>query len=173
MELLSQLWAIGIAAELVPRSHPSLSEQYEYAHTRGIKWLVILDDKTLGPGQTVRVKTLDRKGEDIPVYDVARFLQVALSGAQDPGRSYAAVWGQAGGPGGSAIGAGGMSGGGGVSGAGPGVSLRVLQRSHSSADVGKSSLDGGDEGESVRESVRDARERDKERHAGRRGNTRY
>eukprot|EP00775_Hariotina_reticulata_P013074 gene13074-13201_t len=64
MELLAQLWAAGISAELVPKEAPSLTEQYEYAHGSGARWLVILDDKTLGPNQSVRVKSLERKGED-------------------------------------------------------------------------------------------------------------
>jgi hypothetical protein len=31
MELLSQLWALGIAAETMPRANPSLTEQYAFA----------------------------------------------------------------------------------------------------------------------------------------------
>jgi translation initiation factor 2-alpha kinase 4 len=58
MELLAQLWAAGISAELVPKEAPSLTEQYEFAHSSGARWLVILDDKTLGPNEVVRVKSL-------------------------------------------------------------------------------------------------------------------
>lgn len=54
--------------------------------------MVILDDKSLGPSQLIRVKSLERKGEDtfIHITDLERFLQLGLSGAQDPGRSIAA-----------------------------------------------------------------------------------
>jgi len=68
MELLAQLWAVGISAELVPKETPSLTEQYEFAHGSGARWLVILDDKTLGPNETVRVKGLERKGEDCSIH---------------------------------------------------------------------------------------------------------
>ena len=53
MALLSACWACGIKAELVPRASPTLTEQYEYAHTRGIRWLVILDE---GRSDVVKVR---------------------------------------------------------------------------------------------------------------------
>eukprot|EP00879_Flechtneria_rotunda_P020690 GHRR01021775.1.p1 GENE.GHRR01021775.1~~GHRR01021775.1.p1 ORF type:complete len:370 (+),score=88.89 GHRR01021775.1:808-1917(+) len=89
MGLLAHLWSAGISAELVPKEAPSLTEQYEYAHGSGARWLVILDDKTIGPNQTVRVKSLERKGEDstIHIAEIGRFLQLGLNGAQDPVRS--------------------------------------------------------------------------------------
>jgi len=61
MELLSQLWAAGIAAETMPRANPSLTEQYAFAQSRGVKWLVILDDKSAGPTLATRVKSLERR----------------------------------------------------------------------------------------------------------------
>ena len=132
MDLVSQLWAAGIAAELLPRVKPSLSEQYAYAQERGVRWLVILDSKsTLGPAQTLRVKSFERRGEDatIPVGEVARYLQMALSGAQDLGGSYVSSANSAGiGVGGGVNvavggGGGGVGSGGGLGGMGGGVSV--------------------------------------------------
>ena len=37
----------------MPRASPSLKEQYEYAQTRGIRWLVILDE---GRSDVVKVR---------------------------------------------------------------------------------------------------------------------
>ena len=44
MALLSACWAVGIKAELVPRICPNVSEQYEYANARGIRWLVTIEE---------------------------------------------------------------------------------------------------------------------------------
>lgn len=97
MELLAQLWAAGTSAGLVPKEAPSLTEQYEYAHGCGARWLVILDEKTLGPSQAVRVKSLERERKEmdssIHIQDLGRFLQLGLSGAQDPGRGIASSGG--------------------------------------------------------------------------------
>jgi hypothetical protein len=100
MELLAQLWASGISAALLPKDAPSLTEQYEFAHASGARWLVILDRASLSSSQSVRVKSLERKGEDVSIHiaDLGRFLQLCLSGAQDPSRGIAAV-GAAGGVG--------------------------------------------------------------------------
>jgi hypothetical protein len=91
MELLAQLWAAGISAALLPKEAPSLTEQYEFAHASGARWLVILDRKALSSSQCVRVKGLERKGEDVSIHiaDLGRFLQLGLSGAQDPSKSIA------------------------------------------------------------------------------------
>lgn len=35
---------------------PSLTEQYEYAHERGIKWLVIITEAALSLTESVKVK---------------------------------------------------------------------------------------------------------------------
>lgn len=61
------------------------------ADAAGARWLVILDDKSIGPSQLVRVKSLERKGEDASIHiaDLGRFLQLGLSGTQDPTRSIA------------------------------------------------------------------------------------
>jgi hypothetical protein len=127
MALLAQLWAAGISAQMLPREGPSLAEQYEYADACGAKWLVIIDDKTTGSSQScVRVKRWRRgpddssgstgrlrRGEDSSVHvaDLARFLQLGLSGAQDPSRGLGVgpASGVAGGVAG-AVGAGGPSG---------------------------------------------------------------
>lgn len=89
MELLAQLWAAGISAALLPKESPSLTEQYEFGHASGARWLVILDRSSLlSSSQSVRVKSLERKGEDVSIHiaDLGRFLQLCLSGAQDPSR---------------------------------------------------------------------------------------
>lgn len=44
MALLSACWAVGIKAEIVPRICPNVSEQYEYANARGIRWLVTIEE---------------------------------------------------------------------------------------------------------------------------------
>jgi hypothetical protein len=108
MELLAQLWAVGISAALLPKESPSLTEQYEFAHASGARWLVILDRNTLSSSQCVRVKSLERKGEDVSIHiaDLGRFLQLGLSGAQDPSKTIAL------------LGAGSAAGGSGVSGFG-------------------------------------------------------
>jgi hypothetical protein len=51
---------------------------------------VIIDEARLGPAggeQLVRVKSLDRRSDgQVPLADVARYLQAALKGAQDPSK---------------------------------------------------------------------------------------
>lgn len=148
MQLLASLWAAGIAAEQLPRETPSLTEQYEFAHAAGARWLVVLDERSRGPGGVARVKCLERRGDDaaVALVDLGRFLQLALSGAQDPGRGLAAglVSGGAGGAaGGGGLGSGAaVVGGGGGSGSatgglsaaiasGPGHRSGVLHRSGS------------------------------------------
>lgn len=46
MALARTLWEAGIAAELLPQAAPSLTDQYEYAQSRGIPWLVIIHAST-------------------------------------------------------------------------------------------------------------------------------
>jgi histidyl-tRNA synthetase len=46
MSLVRALWDAGLAAELLPQAAPSLTDQYEYAQTRGIPWLVIINAAT-------------------------------------------------------------------------------------------------------------------------------
>ncbi len=48
MALARTLWEAGIAAELLPQTAPSLTDQYEYAQSRGIPWLVIIHASTFG-----------------------------------------------------------------------------------------------------------------------------
>lgn len=55
MELASLLWGCGIAAELVPCSAPTLTEQYEWAHARGLRWLVLLDERVMGDPRAPQV----------------------------------------------------------------------------------------------------------------------
>lgn len=128
MALLAQLWAAGIAAQMLPREGPSLAEQYEYADAVGAKWLVIIDDKANNMwgnsqqhGGVVRVKRWRRgpddssrktRGEDssVAVADLVRFLQLGLSGAQDPSKGIVGGGGAA--PSSSGVGDGGGGGGG-------------------------------------------------------------
>lgn len=55
MDLCRQLWASGLKAELVHITAPSMQEQYGYAETRGIPWLVIIPGATFSVNDTVKV----------------------------------------------------------------------------------------------------------------------
>ncbi|KAI8469455.1 MAG: hypothetical protein J3K34DRAFT_459347 [Monoraphidium minutum] len=123
MELLAHLWAAGIAAETLPRAAPSLTEQYAFAQSRGVRWLVILDDRSIGPAAAARVKSLERRMDDavIALSEVPRYLGLALAGAQDPSRRYASAGGPPpGGAGGYAFGGAATPPGGGSYTSGPG-----------------------------------------------------
>lgn len=50
MALARSLWDAGLAAEMLPQAAPSLTEQYEYAQSRGIAWLVIINASTFEGG---------------------------------------------------------------------------------------------------------------------------
>eukprot|EP00798_Chlamydomonas_sp_ICE-L_P001600 gene1601-32989_t len=87
MQLMAQCWSAGIKTEIVQRAAPSLSEQYEYARVRGIRLLVIVDHALLTSHNSVKVKHLSRKSEEIVhLSDVPRYLQLMLSG-MDPNRT--------------------------------------------------------------------------------------
>ncbi|GMH33793.1 hypothetical protein BSKO_01627 [Bryopsis sp. KO-2023] len=76
MDLVSRLWANGMKAEMLHKVAPSMTEQYEHAAWRGIRWLVTIDEQKLSASQTVRVKSLDRKTEeDVPFDEVASYIQ--------------------------------------------------------------------------------------------------
>ena len=47
MQLVAACWSNGVKAEFVPRINPSINEQYEFAHSRGIRWIVMLDERQL------------------------------------------------------------------------------------------------------------------------------
>ncbi|KAG0591417.1 hypothetical protein KC19_1G174500 [Ceratodon purpureus] len=64
MEVVARLWAANIKAEYMCDSAPSLTEQYQYAHEHGIKWLVIITEAALSLQQTVKVRHLDLKIEN-------------------------------------------------------------------------------------------------------------
>ncbi|KAF8070961.1 GCN2 [Scenedesmus sp. PABB004] len=156
MAVVAQLWGAGLAAQLVPRAAPSLTEAWEYAAGCGARWLAILDERSLAPPGLVRVRGLERKGEDatIPLADLARFLQLGLSGAQDVQRAAAAPGGStfAHGAGSFAGLAGAASGGSASAGGLAGLGLRGLHRSGSDVRLGTA-------GESV-DSELEARERE-------------
>lgn len=77
MELVAQLWASGLSAEMIHKVAPSMTEHYEYAVSRGIRWLVTINEQRLSSSETVRVKYLsDRKSEEeVPFDDVAQHIQ--------------------------------------------------------------------------------------------------
>jgi translation initiation factor 2-alpha kinase 4 len=55
MQVVAELWAANIKAEYVCAPAPSLTEQYEYAHEHGIKWLVIITEAGLSLTGNVKV----------------------------------------------------------------------------------------------------------------------
>uniref|UniRef100_A0A061SEW0 Eukaryotic translation initiation factor 2-alpha kinase 4 n=1 Tax=Tetraselmis sp. GSL018 TaxID=582737 RepID=A0A061SEW0_9CHLO len=80
MALVAALWARQIKAEMLHAASPSLTEQYQYASIRGMRWLVTLEDARLKTADTVTVKCLERKMEEqVPYSEVARYLQQALA----------------------------------------------------------------------------------------------
>ena len=56
MALASDLWAAGLRAEMMQQAAPSLTAQYEYAHSRHIPWLLIIHGATLSAADTVKVR---------------------------------------------------------------------------------------------------------------------
>eukprot|EP00249_Psilotum_nudum_P019722 c27388_g1_i1 orf=702-2933(-) len=74
MELIAELWTGNIKAEFVCTPTPSLTEQYEYAHKHGIKWLIIITDTGLSPTGLVKVRHLELKvEEDVPRVNLVNF----------------------------------------------------------------------------------------------------
>lgn len=57
MALVADLWAAGIRAEMLQQAAPSLTAQYEYAHSRHIPWLLIIHGATLSAADTVKVSS--------------------------------------------------------------------------------------------------------------------
>jgi hypothetical protein len=158
MELVEQLWSAGIPAELLHRTAPSLTEQYEYAHARGVKWLVILDQALLTSSAVpnVKVKCLDKKFEDalVPLGDVVAYLELGIAGAQDPGRTMmmsSSTRGAAA-AGGGGVGGGGVSLGG-LAGAGSGSSSAGGYLHASGGSGGLAGGGGGSAAVPVREHV--------------------
>lgn len=75
MELISDLWSHGIRAEMLHRVAPSMTAQYDYAVSSGIRILVTIDEK-LRSSDTVKVKNLDRRNEeDIAFSEVVPYIQ--------------------------------------------------------------------------------------------------
>ncbi|OAE21527.1 hypothetical protein AXG93_2116s1430 [Marchantia polymorpha subsp. ruderalis] len=74
MEIVNDLWAANIKAEYMCEEAPSLTEQYEYAHERGIKWLVIITEAALSLTESVKVRHLYfRAEEDVPREDLVKY----------------------------------------------------------------------------------------------------
>eukprot|EP00898_Chlorokybus_atmophyticus_P003003 jgi/Chlat1/3703/Chrsp251S03860 len=81
MSLVAELWAGNIKAEMCLSPTPSLTEQYEYANDRGIKWLVILSEAELSAADSVKIRHLDRKTEeDVARGDLVKVLANKLAG---------------------------------------------------------------------------------------------
>lgn len=55
MQLLAQLWAAGVRAETMHASAPSTTAQYEYAHARGMSFMVIIEHAAYSAKDTVLV----------------------------------------------------------------------------------------------------------------------
>lgn len=73
--LLRLLWDAGIAAEMLPSAAPSLTDQFAYANTHGIPWLVIVNADEVTSTEVVKIKHLhSRLEEDLPVAELTKFL---------------------------------------------------------------------------------------------------
>jgi serine/threonine protein kinase/histidyl-tRNA synthetase len=73
--LLRLLWDAGIAAEMLPSAAPSLTDQFAYANTHGIPWLVIVNADEVTSTDVVKIKHLhSRLEEDVPVAELTKFL---------------------------------------------------------------------------------------------------
>ncbi|KAH9310730.1 hypothetical protein KI387_025765, partial [Taxus chinensis] len=80
MEVVAELWDANIKAEFVCTPAPSLTEQYEYAHEHGIKWLVIITEDLSHTG-SVKVRHIELKREtEVPKEDLVKFIAEATSG---------------------------------------------------------------------------------------------
>eukprot|EP01018_Ginkgo_biloba_P015528 Gb_22304 [translate_table: standard] len=80
MEVVAELWAANIKAEFVCTPAPSLTEQYEYAHEHGIKWLVIITEAGLSHTGSVKVRHLELKKEtEVPKEELIKFFTEAAS----------------------------------------------------------------------------------------------
>eukprot|EP00850_Spirogloea_muscicola_P003239 SM000013S26408 [mRNA] locus=s13:225121:235378:+ [translate_table: standard] len=64
MEVVAELWAGGVKAEYLSLLAPSLTDQYEYARQKHIKWLIIITEALLSSTDTVKVRHLDSKAEE-------------------------------------------------------------------------------------------------------------
>ncbi|KAL2612674.1 hypothetical protein R1flu_024366 [Riccia fluitans] len=74
MEIVNDLWAANIKAQYMCEESPSLTEQYEYAHERGIKWLVIITEASLSLAESVKVRHLYfRVEEDVPREELVKY----------------------------------------------------------------------------------------------------
>lgn len=80
MALVSALWAAGVRAEIMPRPAPSLSEQYAYAQSRGVRAVVILGDRDALSGDVavrrqsvaLRLSATDKSATKIQVTSSSR-----------------------------------------------------------------------------------------------------
>ncbi|CAM6107497.1 unnamed protein product [Calypogeia fissa] len=74
MEIVNDLWSANIKAEYLCSEAPSFTEQYEYAHDNGMKWLVIITEAALSLAGTVKVRHLDLKvDEDVKREELVKY----------------------------------------------------------------------------------------------------
>eukprot|EP00850_Spirogloea_muscicola_P010860 SM000065S20209 [mRNA] locus=s65:314038:324123:+ [translate_table: standard] len=74
MEVVADLWAGGIKAEYLSSLAPSLTDQYEYARQKHIKWLIIITEAILSSTDAVKVRHLDSKTEEeVPRSNLVKF----------------------------------------------------------------------------------------------------
>eukprot|EP00850_Spirogloea_muscicola_P013114 SM000087S23396 [mRNA] locus=s87:428700:439817:+ [translate_table: standard] len=80
MEVVAELWAGGIKAEYLSSLAPSLTDQYEYARQKHIKWLIIITEAILSSTDAVKVRHLDSKTEEeVPRSNLVKFfLEAAM-----------------------------------------------------------------------------------------------
>lgn len=82
MDLVSRLWDVGIKAGMLHKVAASMTEHYEHAVSKGIRWLVTIDEQKLSSSETVRVKNLDRKiEEDVPFKEVPQYILKKMAGS--------------------------------------------------------------------------------------------
>jgi translation initiation factor 2-alpha kinase 4 len=73
--LLRLLWDAGIAAEMLSSAAPSLTDQFAYANTHGIPWLVIVNADEVTSTDVVKIKHLHSRLEEVvPVAELTKFL---------------------------------------------------------------------------------------------------
>ncbi|PON88673.1 Histidine-tRNA ligase/ATP phosphoribosyltransferase regulatory subunit [Trema orientale] len=80
MELVAELWEENFKAEFVPKSDPSLTEQYEYASEHDIKCLVIIRDTSGSHKGSIKVRHLEiKKEKEVEREDLVKFLSDAMA----------------------------------------------------------------------------------------------
>lgn len=93
MEVVADLWAANIKAEFVCTLAPSLTEQYEYAHEHGIKWLAIITEAGLSHTGSIKVRHIELKWEtEVPKEELVKFFTEATSTPFRKRSSLSRIW---------------------------------------------------------------------------------